>query len=776
MPRKSSFLMGFETGSDLYSRGFSQAQSLAQMKLQADEKKYQRGRDTKSDVRLERLDKLAADAQELRSKKTTFELGQLQKQAKFNEEKRTRDRQNRLISATALKQFTLLTRDLDLTSGENPDHYQMYLLLKRQYLPEIGKSPEIHEKFKLVDQQNKGGSAASLYNASQDQNNSEILAERKRAAAVKAGEEKEIYDASVTLGLPIADVEQARKLIGDYNRAIKAAGRGEDMRDIFPHVLAPDHKIFKDIDSALKTYKHGGKITPTDQKGIDIARIKTEEATNIATDAAVTKAIAERLAKGRYSTEQTKYLTDSYTELRKDPTIKMAAGGQVQFAQMEEVFKHKSADEFTPSDDLGFVFMFMKALDPQSVVRESEFKSAARAEGIPDRINNVREVLLEGKVLTPSQRKEFLDTARNSVTGMQRRALKVISSYTSQMEELGLGEEKFQPVRDMIGLPPARTVKFNTVEEANEAVASGSLELGTKVEVPMGDGRVQQSVVGNPEEKEKEEAETPATPTPQEPTKRSPIDYMAPQVPATLEASEPAPPNLDPEDNQFEEDARETTRWAPHATSETEMKEGDIKPPIPETLPTPRYTDPRDYSIRHPLKDSPEAKFLKEQSSFDERVTELMETHLKKLKALPFTSGEGGLPDKIKELEGMISDRTTRKLEPAESVAPASAPDSDLLPELEDSPAMGIPPLPRDKNEMVLSKPVSRALLDVAKSKELRGLLPTFEGFKVTAGPIKGVITGEDETGIWLGETNNEKRFLPWSEVIKLLEANEITR
>ena len=764
MPRKSSFLQGFEVGSDLYSRGFSQAQSLAQMKLQADEKKYQRGRDVKADARLERLDKVAEDAVGRKNKLLDLQMRQLQKQAKFNEEKRTRDRQNRLISATALKQFTELTRDLDLTSGENPDHYQMYLLLKRQYLPEIGKSPEIHEKFKLADQQNKGGSAASLFNGSQDQNNSEILAARKRAEAVKAGEELEIYNASKTLGLPIADVEQARKLIGDYNRAIKAAGRGEDMRDIFPHVLAPDHKIFKDIDSALKTYKHGGKITPTDQKGIDIARIKTEEATNIATDAAVTKAIAERLAKGRYSTEQTKYLTDSYTDLRKDPTIKTAQAAATQITQMKEVMGLGTA-----ASDIAMIFMFMKSLDPTSVVREGEQATAQNATGVPDRIRNLYNYIKKGNRLNEEQRGEFFEAANASVVGLQRRALKVIDSYTGQMDQLGLPGEKFQPVRDMIGLPPARTVKFNTVEEANEALASGSLELGTKVEVPMGDGSVQQSVVGNPEEKEKEEAETPATPTPQEPTKRSPIDYMAPQVPATLEASEPAPPNLDPEDNQFEEDARETTRWAPHATSETEM-------PIPETLPTPRYTDPRDYSIRHPLKDSPEAKFLKEQSSFDKRVTKLMETHLKKLKALPFTSGEGGLPDKIKELEGMISDRTTRKLEPAESVAPASAPDSDLLPELEDSPAMGIPSLPRDENEMVLSKPVSQALLDIAKSKELRGLLPTFEGFKVTAGPIKGVITGEDETGIFFGKTNNEKRFLPWSEVIKLLEANEITR
>ena len=39
MARKSSFLQGFEVGADLYNRGFSQAQSMAQMKLQQDAQK-----------------------------------------------------------------------------------------------------------------------------------------------------------------------------------------------------------------------------------------------------------------------------------------------------------------------------------------------------------------------------------------------------------------------------------------------------------------------------------------------------------------------------------------------------------------------------------------------------------------------------------------------------------------------------------------------------------------------------------------------------------------
>jgi len=83
MARKSSFLQGFEVGSDLYNKGFSQAMSLAQMKKQEDEKKYQRGRDAKADV-------LAADAAAQRKKVTDLQLRQINNQIKAQEEKKAR--------------------------------------------------------------------------------------------------------------------------------------------------------------------------------------------------------------------------------------------------------------------------------------------------------------------------------------------------------------------------------------------------------------------------------------------------------------------------------------------------------------------------------------------------------------------------------------------------------------------------------------------------------------------------------------------------------------
>ena len=89
MARKSSFLQGFEVGSDLYSRGYSQAMSLAQMKKQEEERKYQRqyqksrdtyqrGRDTKSDKYKEQELEIRKGTAALQKEKTDLEIKAMQ--------------------------------------------------------------------------------------------------------------------------------------------------------------------------------------------------------------------------------------------------------------------------------------------------------------------------------------------------------------------------------------------------------------------------------------------------------------------------------------------------------------------------------------------------------------------------------------------------------------------------------------------------------------------------------------------------------------------------
>ena len=59
------------------------------------------------------------------------------------------------------------------------------------------------------------------------------------------------------------------------------------------------------------------------------------------------------------------------------------------------------------------VFLFMKMLDPGSVVRESEFKAAQGTAGAMDQLAIKIEQLKEGSILSADQRKDFLKLAKS---------------------------------------------------------------------------------------------------------------------------------------------------------------------------------------------------------------------------------------------------------------------------------------------------------------------------------------------------------------------------
>lgn len=65
----------------------------------------------------------------------------------------------------------------------------------------------------------------------------------------------------------------------------------------------------------------------------------------------------------------------------------------------------------SPANDLAAATKFMKLLDPNSVVRESELIMAVQASGLYDRLANTGNRILNGEKLTPTQRKDFFDAA-----------------------------------------------------------------------------------------------------------------------------------------------------------------------------------------------------------------------------------------------------------------------------------------------------------------------------------------------------------------------------
>jgi hypothetical protein len=93
----------------------------------------------------------------------------------------------------------------------------------------------------------------------------------------------------------------------------------------------------------------------------------------------------------------------------------------------------------TPSaaNDLAMIFSFMKMLDPGSVVREQEFANAQNAAGVPDRVRNLYNNLLNGERLNPNQRAEFLQAAGGIATESQQQIDTIGQQYGGIATEYG---------------------------------------------------------------------------------------------------------------------------------------------------------------------------------------------------------------------------------------------------------------------------------------------------------------------------------------------------
>lgn len=115
------------------------------------------------------------------------------------------------------------------------------------------------------------------------------------------------------------------------------------------------------------------------------------------------------------------------------------------FKAVGDAYKQISAtlDKATtsPAATLAAATKFMKLLDPGSVVRESELGMALAATGAFDRAANYVNTLRYGKVLTPSQAKDFKNITQQIYGAAQAGQKEVDASYRKQAETYKLRPE-----------------------------------------------------------------------------------------------------------------------------------------------------------------------------------------------------------------------------------------------------------------------------------------------------------------------------------------------
>lgn len=89
----------------------------------------------------------------------------------------------------------------------------------------------------------------------------------------------------------------------------------------------------------------------------------------------------------------------------------------------------QSAKDPSAAGDLALIFNYMKMLDPGSVVREGEFATAQNAAGVPDRIRNMANRLINGERLNESQRKDFVTQSDGLMKRQERQYQKIQEQY-----------------------------------------------------------------------------------------------------------------------------------------------------------------------------------------------------------------------------------------------------------------------------------------------------------------------------------------------------------
>lgn len=78
---------------------------------------------------------------------------------------------------------------------------------------------------------------------------------------------------------------------------------------------------------------------------------------------------------------------------------------------------------------MAMVFKYMKALDPTSVVREAEYASARNTTGIPDRILNYYNKLVDGSLLNEKQVGEFVQVSKELANSRAEGVKTSVSNY-----------------------------------------------------------------------------------------------------------------------------------------------------------------------------------------------------------------------------------------------------------------------------------------------------------------------------------------------------------
>lgn len=176
--------------------------------------------------------------------------------------------------------------------------------------------------------------------------------------------------------------------------------------------------------------EHGYATEEQRQKAIDDIRLKTTKPGYNEKETG-----AEGFGGGNISPAQ----ASAEMQLRKEYT-----GLSAPYYEVKKAYEktRDAAGRDTPAADMAIIYGFMKAEDPGSTVRESEFANAAQAGSFSEKITNSVTKLLKGTRLTPEMRADFLAQTANYYDQAQKRQRQVDADYSNLAESYGYDKKR----------------------------------------------------------------------------------------------------------------------------------------------------------------------------------------------------------------------------------------------------------------------------------------------------------------------------------------------
>lgn len=126
----------------------------------------------------------------------------------------------------------------------------------------------------------------------------------------------------------------------------------------------------------------------------------------------------QQIAQAKTSEEATRAQAKVANDLRKERNALTTTKDTQQVSSAFEKVR-VAAEDPSAAGDLALIFNYMKMLDPGSVVREGEFANAQNAAGVPDRVRNQWNRLVDGERLNDDQRRDFINQAGNVFSAQQ---------------------------------------------------------------------------------------------------------------------------------------------------------------------------------------------------------------------------------------------------------------------------------------------------------------------------------------------------------------------